>query len=741
MDAAWTDWVKLGSVSEAFTQPPDKSTSTIAKSGDKPARQINPYVHWAVLGPGEDDIGALEDKSTGKDASFLRLLPPPEVDPKIEEKPWFKSFVGLFDDLPIPSFAAPKPEEGRSNGQVQPPDKKLPIDDQLKVIAGVIDVGMPLGHRSTRLASGNSRILSAWQMLGNYDPKGAVPFGREFFRCEIDGLLRTHSGGQQDGWLDEQAFNKCTSGTNLVENGGPRDLANRASHGAHVLGALAGPYGEGKEETVGIIAINAPSAATFGANGTYLEQFIFHGIKRIVDVADATWKKNNPGWKPKKGKCKEDKDGEVVDKTRNGYPIVINMAFGRQSGSKDILDEFAQAIEDFVDARECSGWAPVHFVMPAGNDNTMRSNAFLEPFPGDSTPLDWRILPQDQSSNFVEVWAPDDPSSGQRAPIELGLAHPAVNVPMKPTPPSSDSYFFSDLVREENILARVYFKRHSKGVGFFGDYRTQFILCVAPTFRLARSRDETRGVKESGTPGLWRITLRNGGTEQLGCVLSVQTDQGLTPTRSINMRSFFEHKNYVRYHENGRIMDSYSYPPDRFGRVINQDILTDTPIRRHGTMLATAATESVARIGGYQISDGRPAFYSSTGRGRKEGQDDGTNLGFDRDDKQKTAPTCSLPTEDSAALFGVLGQGSADGSMVALRGTSFATPQASWILINHLVRDPGSLESSGGILFGLARASEEGRTFPPFAKAPSEMIDVLGSGRIDRPVRPQVSRR
>lgn len=735
MSAEWTDWKPLGTVEDAFKKREDpKALKTKRKSSmGKPKRQISPYVHWAVSGPGEDDIGGPdEDFAPGK-ASFLRLLPPSRTDDDLDQKPWFKSFVGLFDNLPIPAFAAPSPEQGRPDKLPLPPEGKLSKDEKLKVIAGIIDVGIPLGHRSTRLKCGKTRILSAWQMLGKYDPDGAVPFGKELFRGEIDRLLCAHSGGKQDGWLDELAFNKSTAGTNLTENGGPRDLAQRVSHGAHVLGAMAGPY-EGAEDegsaNVGIIAINAPSAATFGANGTYLEQFIFHGIKRIVDVADATWILNNPDWK----------DNEGVD--TKGYPIVINMAFGRQSGSKDILDEFAKAIEFFVNQRKISCWAPVHFVMPAGNDNTMRSNAFLEPHSGDCAHLDWRILPQDQSSNFVEIWTPDIQENAQRAPIELGLAHPDADVPMKPTPTKFFGYYYSDLVsEEEKILARVYFKRHSRDQSLFGRNRTQFILCVAPTFRLDGHLGRPDKVNESGAPGLWRITLKNRATKQLGCVLSVQTDQGLTPTRSINMRSFFEHKAYVKYHENGRILDSYSYPPDRFGQVKNQDIQTDTPIRRHGTMLATSATGSVARIGGYQMSDGRPAFYSSTGRGRKKGQDDGTDLGFKRTGKQKTAPTCSLPTEDSPALFGVLGQGSTDGSMVSMRGTSFATPQASWILIDHLLRNPDSQASTGDVLTRLAKATERSRSVPPFAKAPKEMIDVLGAGRIGKQVIPEMSRR
>ncbi len=755
MTLEWSTWKKV-----------DNFGSFLSKSGgireiaqDQGRRQLPPYVHWSALGPGEDEIRPEGDLTQNERLSALLLQA--FGSGATEEMEWFRDFEGLRDPLPIPQHATAKNEIGLH--KVPEPSRLPVVDDEETVIAAIIDVGIPLGHWRTRRMDnaqmGETRILAAWQMLGEFQQRESdVPFGRELLKGEINYLLSKHSNGNLAGELDQDAFDRATDGLMMQYPGGQSDLARRSSHGAHVLDWAAGcdPFEQGDfSKKVAIMAVNAPSAATFGAGGTFLEQFLFHAIARIVLLSDAIWEKNF-GKKNLKKK---------------GFEIVINLAFGRQASAQESFGRFRKALSTFRDTR-AKGWKSVHFVMPVGNDNQEATHAILEPKTGQTLKLNWHVPPQDQSSNFVELWTED---RAEEAPLVMAnLCCPFGQVDMPQPPNDRNSWFYSDLLfGGEKLVARAYLQRicASTDGEFLSAVNTKtqsslnrqcYIFCIAPTYRPTPVKSLWKNcgqsepsLKPTGMAGSWKVAVTNCSTAQRSCQISIQTDQSLTPSRSINRRSFFEHSAYRRFDSMGRLLDSYSFPPDSAGRVINQDIETKTPIKRHGTMLAMTANSAGACIAGYRVSDGRPAFYSSTGKGRADGSDDGTELGSglaDRGAKAerelKRAPTAAFPTEESPALFGILGAGASDGSAVAMRGTSFATPQATRCTIMDILERSASAKSVQGRLFDLASEEEErrrkGATSGDNALAKTaqdRLIEVIGAGRINSPMDRAVDRR
>ncbi|WP_120631349.1 hypothetical protein [Ruegeria sp. EL01] len=689
---------------------------------EEKCRQLDPYIHWSLFGAGEHDIGT--DPTAVPAGRFQLAVPSNEI--KFNSR---TTFGDLYDPLPIPTHALNK------NNLIfpakRPKPSKLPDKGEVPndtIVAGVIDIGMPLGHWRTRKKNGETRFLSAWQMLANFDHsvRSEVAFGQQFHARDINKKLKEHSGGLQHGPLDEQGFNAATGGLVLDELDGPKSLGGRAAHGAHVLDMVAGAL-EADEidirDKVRIIGVNAPAASVFGSSGTYLEQFLFHALHYIVQMADAVWQKQNP--KPKKGAVQ-------------GYPIVINMSFGRQAGSKDYYNTFTNELEKVQRFRRANKLSPLYFIFPAGNENLTQSNAFLEPCKGQEEAIDWRIPPQDQSSNFLEVWCNDDRSAS--TPVHLELSHPGglLHVP----PPKNDLCVthFSDLLLDGDLVARVYVTRlrylmlpkKPKAVKLIPVDKLQYVCCVAPTYRIEKT-DSFGNTKAPAPAGSWTLTVKNVGEVQLTCSISIQSDQALTPRRSVNLRSTFEHPEYRTHDYTGRLVESYSFPPGKDGRVKNLDIETETPIRRHGTALATSGNKYVAQLGGYRASDGRPAFYSSTGRGRRKGQDDGVKVPSRRPPglDGRRAPVAAFPTDDGHAHFGILAAGSSDGSVVALRGTSFASSQAARAVIKHLVTT-GSSRDVEKILVSLARKADRHR--------PPELIEVVGAGRILSPVQRRIRR-
>ena len=124
-----------------------------------------------------------------------------------------------------------------------------------------------------------------------------------------------------------------------------------------------------------------------------------------------------------------------------------------------------------------------------------------------------------------------------------------------------------------------------------------------------------------------------------------------------------------------------------------------TYIKRAGTMNASTAHQSVIRVAGYRHSDGRPALYSATGFSSSDPSMNNPNVAMH--------PTLALPSEDTPALFGTLAAGSADGSVMAARGTSFASAQATRLVAKQLLNGIAAGTSIEQAMTGLATKKEQ----------------------------------
>lgn len=701
-----------------------------------PEPGVTPYLDWSLTGSGES-ISREFNKDTNSDTLVLQ----PAVQALRMGRPpsngvgnWV--FAGLDKELPVPLFALDKTKPPRRIAKL--PDKKIAARRRADgrpelldntVIAGVIDVGMPLGHDRWRLKNGKTRVLSAWQIVAPWDLKsdGNLPFGAEFYQDDINCLLAKYSGGSLDGHLDEHAFNEDTGLLNFYHGKAQRDVAGGTSHGAHVLDIVAGADRHAAEQEdfrdhVRIIAVNAPSSTTFGASGTYFDGYMFHAIKRIADIADKIWKE---------GRTAAERASFRERHGYDGFPIVINMSFGKQAGSKDTLDEFPSELLNFLEYRKESKLSPVDFIMPVGNDNLARCNAFLEPEAGKSVTLQWRHLPQDHTSNFAEIWSDPGRDADNMAVADVRLVSPCgAQSPI--LPPYDGQSRFCDVQDAKGALIGRMYLEYPTLIGQTEAEKVRYTLCVAATHAISPD-------KPTAPSGLWKIIAGNRtGKEELQYVAAIQTDQALTLGGALNLRSYFDDPAYERHDsDTGRLLDTYQYDP-AMKKFMNTDIRAEhCPVRRHGTMNASAAHKLVARVGGYRASDGLHDPYSSSGRGPFSGKDDGTH-GYSEAGKNRSgAPTASFPTDDGPSHFGILAAGAHAGSVRAMQGTSFASSQASRTVINAIL-DGSYLSSGRRTLFEAAKRVE---THSAYANSwEPELIETLGSGRIPNPNSRAISR-
>ena len=757
MTRTWTDW-------EGFEDNPNwnwharqHSGNSILESGGGGAKLVRFSSLPESLLRDPKNESASEDNSEQED----------DEDPNME----------LLDEV-FSATLARVPEYALSgvqaaNGELTPsfidePDlEQLPEIGLDSIIVGVIDLGIPLGHNRFRDEHGKTRILAAWQQLAEWRGNEAVPFGHELYKDGIDALIAEHSGGNPKGWLDEDAFNRATGVVDMKNVQGSREAAGRESHGAHVMDLAAGHdpdpdpdpqpksgYDVEFRDKVKMIAVNVPDSRIFGTAGEFLEGFLFAGVQRILTIADAIWKKSN-----------------TEGSEQNGFPVVINLSWGKQAGSKTRMDPFAKMLDAIRKKRAADKKSPVEFVLPVGNDNLSRSNAFLEPAPGESMSLNWRIPPDDQSSNYAEVWvhAPrehENMLNGRPGPLVDVTLQPPTQGISPSTPDDTDlSGNGGKLVRRwaqvdgQPELAAIYRETidlsEEAGSADRGSL-IRYVLCVAPTTYIDG--------RQEAPAGMWRIHVRNHTDQQMHCVLSVQSDQQLLPGSTINRRSYFDDPLYRKYEDSGHPVESYTYPidPATPDRARNRDLESSaggsdrpSPVRRHGTMSATSVGGSHAAVGGYRSSDGRPAIYSSTGRGRqpKDGvpsDDDGTLARVLNKDNRR-APTASFATDDGPLHQGILAAGASNGSVVAMRGTSFAAAQATRLVAQTFLWEAPEFSdrSASKRIFDQAAngidkdSSVEGRwkTRKGWAGPNSiSVTEVLGGGRVERQGETRVNR-
>jgi hypothetical protein len=577
----------------------------------------------------------------------------------------------------------------------EPDEDSLDLVSPNTVIVGVIDAGISLGNQRFRDRSGErTRILAAWQQGAARDPakpQDYLPFGQELYKKDIDAMIDMHS---KNAVFAEHDFNREAGLVDMVNPHGTRDLAGRHAHGTMVLDLAAGSVSELSDDLIKIIAVNLPNRRSINNSGIFLDYFTLFAVKRIADLADLIFRKS-------RAESKRKDDGQIWPD--GGFPIVINLSFGKNAGSKDGLDHFSAAVHEINTARRDTGRLPLQLVIPVGNHNLDQGNAVFHLDPGAESDIDFKTLPEDQSSNFLEIWS--DP-----LPLKDGELLQHVDVPLEiaiVSPNDERLEWVAGHHKQSRMLgqiAKLYcYLRPSKDSP---TYKVCYTLCTAPT--LLHNQHE-RPVAPSGR---WRISIRNKGIRPVQAFLSVQTDQSIMPHAQTGLLARLEHPDYRRCHETtGRCLDSCDPPSSFAGGVPDSSAI----LRRHGSINSTAASSDVIAVAGYRASDGRPADYSATGQGAPL---DPT--------RSRAFPSVALPTDDSPALFGAHGAGAASGSVVAMRGTSFAAASATRIIAEKLKEGTKARADLQIWLEGEARKNETHNT----AVWPKACEVKIGKGRL-----------
>ena len=215
--------------------------------------------------------------------------------------------------------------------------------------------------------------------------------------------------------MDEDLF---YSKTGVVDFGqsAHKAAARRAGHGTHVMDLACGydegssPTSEGKDQRP-IVCVKLPTVTVADTSGLGLEYYVLDGVDYILRRAQDI--------------ARERKCGEL--------PVVINFSSGILAGPRDGTHPLELAIDARIRRRtktapNDTATAPTDVVLPSGNSRLSRLHAKIS-LPansknGNERKLQFRVLPDDRTCSYLEIWLPVRDESWPKVWMDLTLTPP-----------------------------------------------------------------------------------------------------------------------------------------------------------------------------------------------------------------------------------------------------------------------------------------------------------------------------
>ncbi|MEM8591025.1 MAG: hypothetical protein AAGF13_00715 [Pseudomonadota bacterium] len=507
------------------------------------------------------------------------------------------------------------------------------------VVIGIIDDGIPFAHRAFDGPAGRTRLEACWMQGAPGDGSGRVRFGREITADDITQLRATHGD-------DEDAIYRETGA--LGGNGqAPSSLIGDGAHGAHTLGALA----QGSDVQVRIIAVDLPPAATWDTSGYGKEMFMLAGFHYIFDRAEKLAAAHGKG----------------------DLPMVVNISYGYAGGAHDGQGVIEAAMDEIVEARRAK--APTGFTMGSGNMFLDLTHAQVELAAGATMqPLPLRLLPDDRTSSFVELWLP----AGARASdVDVTLHGPGaafgppgpVAATLSGAAAVGGQLTVHDITWEGAKVGQLSADQSRSG-------RWRFLIALAPT-----EKDQPGNAPS----GLWHIAVAD--TRSSGAAHNlrfwVQRDISYGRGNTGARQSFFD--------------DPANKLVDKPMRVLEEDT-PGAAVQRLGSLngMATGATSLVA--GAAKGWRSKAELYSSASHGSDPVQ-------------ANVAATVSA----NQAEMGRMGLTSRSGQQARMTGTSASSPAVGAALRGLIAAQPAGAEASN-YLDALKASGKVDPSDPPSAE-------------------------
>jgi len=496
------------------------------------------------------------------------------------------------------------------------------------VIMAVIDDGIAIANTQFQHKSG-TRVEYFWKQDGSISGN-TVPNGHELNKQVIDGYLAASKVG---GMVDEDNFYRraglAFSGATVDHN----SLLWRASHGTHVMDIATGYAKESDVKNRPIIAVQLPSPVVENTSGSGLDHHVIDAVNYILQRAKS---------------LSPDRD----------LPLVINLSFGRYSGSHDgnsVLERYLDAI--------AATRKNTQIVLPAGNSRQARCHSILRKtdfaLPQNKSQLSWRVQPDDRTQSYLDIWMPVEsgvnPSTANRVSISIIAPN------RDESPQIGEASDQGDLLYEVDgqVVCRVNTSFQGGKIG-----RSLFTVSMMPTARYDNI-EHSGQVRPTAPAGLWKVIVKDLNlTDNTEINCWIERDDTAYGYRPRGRQSYFDDDQYEKY-------------DDTF-RPVPLDTTSSSTTKRMGTLNGIATGKETVVVGAMYGKERSATDYTASGPASVVGRatKGGATTGL------RNGPDLLTIADDSKVHPGVPGAGTRSGSVVYFNGTSVAAPRVARELAN-----------------------------------------------------------
>lgn len=328
----------------------------------------------------------------------------------------------------------------------------------------------------------------------------------------------------------------------------------------------------------------------------------------------------------------------ILNRTAATAELTVNISWGTLAGPHDGTSVLEAAIEHLIAQR---GPEHLQVFIPAGNGYQDQTHANKTLQPGETLTLSWHVQPDDRTQSFLELWT-GYPGTAQVEPAQVSIH---VQLPGgKKLPPMRSGNAGCWPSTENPKLALIH--PHRSGLGLYGSCA---LLALCPT----ASHNPSDRLAPAGT---WQIMLTNDGALPVVVDAYIERDDVALGTNTGARQSYFDDALYDSSGNIGSFVDDPDNP---------------TPIRRSGTFNSIGTGSQTVSAGGIRFASS--AFDPAARYSPRLPDPDASRL--PQRPHVNKVPDALAVTDESTALWGVLGAGSRSGSAVRLFGTSCASPQ------------------------------------------------------------------
>lgn len=461
--------------------------------------------------------------------------------------------------------------------------------DEKSVVLAIIDDAVAIDHPEFLDAIGQSRVGLWWDQTTNgfaASQGGAVPnFGYTLLKQDLP-------------LVDTKGLRASYHGTHVASLAGGRTSPSYRARRDGFAVAAAAPLDAASDVAMAMVML--PNLTVADTSGGALGVNVLDAITFLLQNVPAA------------------------------AHLVVNLSFGHHAGPHNGTSVLECALAELV----ANYKNRLTIVLPAGNSFDSQCHASFDVEKNDHHTLTWRVLPEDKTPSYLEIWLP----AGSQC--DVTVTNPqgqvvAANIAMNNGCTWPDG---------ANVTGGVWLDSNPAN----GNGKQMVLVAMAPTISAASAPGAT--AKPTALHGDWTIQIHNRSDNK-----KIQEAHAWVERDN----SSFGRKNKGR--------QSYLVDANR-ARERRATAPMPSQITGYGSLNAIATGYAAVVVGAYEVRSGKASAYSGAG----------TNSGSLR------SPDLAAPGEITPLLKGVLGVGNHGTGMVRLSGTSVAAPLYTRSFINSI---------------------------------------------------------